>query len=155
MSFRASGRGWGLGTYATNIQPGKPTSKKTFNRVNCRFKTEISKKKIRRYGHFKCVTFSYDQCLLGVVESGMIGLFSLASLSIYTIILWTSIKVKKTTITKSHHYDHHHQRHLLCTNITIYAILNVIIFTILNVTICIFVRALLQTKKTVAASDAQ
>ena len=122
--------------------------KKTFNRVNCRFKTEISKKKIRRYGHFKCVTFSYDQCILGVVESGMIGLFSLASLSIFTIILWTSIKVKKTTITKSHHYDHHHQRHLLCTNITIYAIFNVIIFGI-------FVRGLLQTKKTVAASDAQ
>ena len=74
---------WGSGTCVTGIQPGKS---KHFEKQTI-------------WWHFKHVTFSYDQCILGVVESGIIGLFSLASLSVYTIILWTSIKVKKTTTT--------------------------------------------------------
>jgi len=34
----------------------------------------------------------YAPCILGIVESGFIGFFSLVSLAMYTIILWTSIK---------------------------------------------------------------
>ena len=33
----------------------------------------------------------YWSCLLGLIESGLLGLLSLASLCLYTILLWTSV----------------------------------------------------------------
>ena len=49
------------------------------------------------------------------------------------------------------HRDHHNTIYVIL-DVTIFAILNIVIFGIL--TVIIFLRALLQTKKTVAASDA-
>ena len=46
------------------------------------------------------IFFSYAPCILGIVESGFIGFFSLVSLAMYTIILWTSIKVEKSMSVK-------------------------------------------------------